>query len=269
MIPPPLADAPLDLREAIDKLIAEPHVQGLVLVGSRSRGYNDGKSDFDLEAIVDDHFYEQLAPLNRLALVWDGKPFESRLIGDIYTESRSHMEAKRHSLLDVDHWPYEVCSIWYDKNGDMVPLISGLGHFPEEIWETRLNVHHVDFWYHVSRARKIAERDSKLNYALVLTRAIHAYIKCIFVLNRRWPPLVHWGQHALERSNLPLRPANDVALLTQALTTLDIAPLQQLVEALPPLLDKVGQTLHQKRLDQFVTVLGPTYTQARQQWSRY
>ena len=269
VITPRLSEAPSDLRVAVDKLIALPYVQGLVLVGSRSRGYHEQQSDFDLEVIVDDVFYETLAPLKRLMLVWEGLPFKSRLIGDIYTISRTQMENKRASVVDVDHWPYEVAGIWYDRDGQIAPLIAALGAFPEAIWAERVNVHHVDFWYHVGRGKKIAPRASRLNYGLVLTRAIHAYIKFIFVLNRRWPPLVHWAEQAIQQTKLPLRPANDIELLTQALTTLDLAPLETLAAELPALLDEVGLTLHQERLTQLVEVLGPTYDKARESWSRY
>lgn len=154
-------------------------------------------------------------------------------------------------------------------DGQIAPLIAALGAFPEAMWQERVNVHHVDFWYHMGRAKKIASRTSRLNYGLVLTRAIHAYIKFIFVLNRRWPPLVHWAEQAIQKTELPLRPANDVELLTQALTTLDLSPLETLASLLPPLLNKAGLTRHQERLTQFVEVLGPTYDEARDNWSRY
>lgn len=269
MQPPTLADTPPYLKEALGTLLDSPHVQGLLLVGSRSRGFQEGAADFDLEVIVDDAFYDTLEPLNRIALVWDGQPYQSRLLGDIYTESRRSMEAKRASLIDVDHWPYEASLLWYDRDGEIAPLVAALAHFPDAIWEPRLQVHHVDFWYHVGRARKIAAYESRLNLALVLSRAIHAYIKCVFVLNRRWPPLVHWGQQALERSALPLRPAEDTALLTEALTTLDPAPLKQLDDALTPLLDQAGISWHAPRMEEFITALGPTFAHAREQWSRY
>ena len=264
-----LNDAPRDLREAIEKLTAEPHVQGVLLVGSRSRGFNDGVADFDLEAIVDDEFHAQLDYRNRIALVWDGKPFESRLIGDTYTESRSEMEHKVHSLLDVDHWPYESTGIWYDRDGELAPLVQKIATFPENQWEKRLNVHHVDFWYHLGRARKIQDRQSRLNYALVLTRTAHAYIKTIFTLNHRWSPLVHWAEQSLEQSNLSLRTEGNVAKLQEALTTLRWEPLQELAEALPPLLSEAGNTLHEDRLHQFLVVLGPDWAEARENWSRY
>lgn len=264
MIP---TDLPTDLRDAIVKLTESPHVQGVLLVGSRSRGFNDADADYDLEAIVDDDFHHRLAPGNRIALVWDGKPFESRLIGDVYTESRSALEAKAHSLLDVDHWPYESSPIWYDRDGEMADVVARLAAFPEESWEKRLNVHHVDFWYHLGRARKISERASRLNYSLVLTRAVHAYIKLIFVLNRRWPPLIHWAEQSL--AHTPLRPENDVATLQEVLTTLEWKPLQPLAEALLPLLTEAGNTLHEDRMRQFLTVLSPEWEAERERWSRY
>ncbi len=266
MLPP---DLPTDLRDAVVKLTESPHVQGVLLVGSRSRGFNDSNADYDLEAIVDDEFHHRLDARNRIALVWDGKAFDSRLIGDVYTEGRHAMEAKAQSLLDVDHWPYESAPIWYDRDGDMAELVARLAEFPEAQWITRLNVHHVDFWYHLGRARKIAERNSRLNYALVLTRAVHAYLKLAFVLNRRWPPLIHWAEQALATTPLPLRPADDIAILNDVLATLKCEPLQTLAEALPPLLTEAGNTLHEDRLHQFLTVLSPEWAEARERWSRY
>jgi predicted nucleotidyltransferase len=262
-------DLPTDLRDAVVKLTESPHVQGVLLVGSRSRGFHATDADYDLEAIVDDEFHHRLDARNRIALVWDGKPFESRLIGDIYTEGRSAMEAKAHSLLDVDHWPYESAPIWYDRDGEMADLVARLGAFPEAQWVKRLNVHHVDFWYHIGRARKIAERTSRLNYSLVLTRAVHAYIKVIFVLNRRWAPLIHWAEQSLAQTPLPLRPADDVATLQEVLTTLKWEPLQALAESLLPLLTEAGNTLHEDRLHQFLTVLSPEWSEEREKWSRY
>ncbi len=266
---PLLAEAPIELRTIVDDLIGQPYVQAILLVGSRSRGYHDSKSDFDLEAIVDDQFYETLAMLNRSTLVWEGEPYKSRLVGDIYTLSRTQMEAKLESVVDVDHWPYEKTGVWYDRDGEIAPLIAALGIFPEAIWEERVNVHHVDFWYHVGRAKKTAQRASLLNRGLVITRAIHAYIKFIFVLNRRWPPLIHWAEQAIQKTTLPLRPTNDIELLTQALNTLELAPLEALAAQLPALLDEAGLTLHQDRLTQFFMLLGPTYDEAREKWSRY
>jgi hypothetical protein len=263
------SDLPTDLRDAVTKLTESPHVQGVLLVGSRSRGFNDAQADYDLEAIVDDEFHHRLDARNRIALVWDGKPFESRLIGDVYTEGRSAMEAKAQSLLDVDHWPYESAPIWYDRDGDMPEMVARLAAFPEAHWMPRLNVHHVDFWYHLGRARKIEERESRLNYNLVLTRAVHAYIKLIFVLNRRWPPLLHWAEQSLQQTPLSLRPADDSAILQEVLTTLKWQLLQPLVEALPALLGEAGNTLHEDRLHQFLTVLSPEWSAHRERWSRY
>ena len=93
------------------------------------------KAGFDLDAIVDDEFYETLATLNRSTLIWEGEPFKSPLVGDIYTLSHTQMEAKLESVVDVDHWPYEVAGIWYDRDGEIAPLIAALGVFPEAIWE--------------------------------------------------------------------------------------------------------------------------------------
>lgn len=262
-------DLPIDLRAAITKLSESPHVQGIILVGSRSRGFNDDIADYDLEAIVDDAFHQRLDARNRIALVWDGVAFESRLIGDVYTESYSELGKKVHSPLDVDHWPYESSPIWYDRDGDIAEMVARLAAFPEEQWIPRLNVHHVDFWYHLGRARKIEGRASRLNYALVLSRAVHAYIKFVFVLNRRWAPLVHWAEQSLTQSNLALRPADDVALIQEALTELRWQPLQKIADALPPLLTEAGNTLHEDRLHQFLTVLSPDWEPHRERWSRY
>lgn len=264
-----LEDAPRELRDAMAKLQATPEVQGVLLVGSRSMGFNGSDSDYDLEIIVDDAFYDRLDYRNRLALIWDGEPFQSRLIADTYSQSRSQMEQKVSSLLDVHHWPYEAAGLWYDRDGEIAPLMARLAQFPEQHWEPRLHVHHVDFWYQVGRARKIAERQSRVNYALVLTRAAHAYIKTVFVLNRRWPPLMHWAEQSLARAELALRPTDDVALLEQVLTRLEWEPLQTLAEGLLPLMAQAGTTLQEDRLHQFLVVLGPEYAEAQEQWSRY
>ncbi|MBA3533936.1 MAG: DUF4037 domain-containing protein [Ardenticatenales bacterium] len=264
-----LSSLPITLREAINGLMASPHVQGILLVGSRSRGFQEeGSSDHDLELVVDDAFAKELEPLARLSLLWDGVPFQSRLLGDIFTYSRSEIEAKATSLLDVDHWPYEAAQLWYDRDGEIAPLIARLAHFPEGEWETRLKLHYVDFWTHTARAITIAARESTLNRALVLGRAAQGYMRCVFVLNRRWPPLPHWAEQALEQSALTLRPANDIALLNEALTTLNPEPLKELHDALDPLLDDLGFGWHRERLPLLVELFGPESEAVRQRWLR-
>ncbi|MDQ4076053.1 MAG: DUF4037 domain-containing protein [Chloroflexota bacterium] len=268
-VDPQPSDVPVELREAIEQLIASPPVQGLLLVGSRSRGYHDSKSDYDLEVIVDDDFAHTLEPAARLSLVWDGKPHRSRLLGDILTESRSSFEGKTNSTLDVDHWPYEAAVLWYDRDGEIGPLVKAIARFPDDIWEERLKLHYVDFWYHTARALKIAERESTLNHGLVLYRAAYACIQCIFVLNRRWPPLPHWTEQALERSELRLRPTDDVALLTKALTTHDAQALQRLHDALDPLLDAEEITWHHNRVTLLLEILGSDFHDARERWAAF
>ncbi len=272
MTPDPTPDfeqqVPPELQEAIERLRATPEVRGILLVGSRTRGFHEGTSDFDLEVIVEDSAFAALAPADRLALVWDGRPFQSRLLGDVLTESWSHLAEKEQSPLDVDHWPYEAAPIWFDRDGSLAPLVAAIARFPEAIWEERLQLHYVDFWYHTARARRTAERGSALNHALVLHRAVHACLQTLFVLNRRWPPLPHWAEQALARSDLPLRPPDDIALLSEALATQSAAPLQRLNDGLAPLFDGLELTWHREKIPLLLHVLGPECRAARERWLR-
>lgn len=272
--PPPtppstLEDAAPELQEAVARLRESPAVQGVLLVGSRSRGFHEGKSDFDLEVVVDDEFYAALPRSDRIALVWDGKPFKSRLLGDIYTEGRSAFAAKQGSPLDVDHWPYEAAQLWYDREGAIAPLVAALAAFPEEIWEPRLKLHYVDSWYHAARATKLAERGSTLNQAMVLQRAVQAALQWIFVLNQRWPPLPHWAEQALQHSALPHRPPDDLALLGDALSSNSAAPLRQLHDHFDALLAAHNLSWHTDRLALLIEVFGPDFREARERWQRY
>ena len=117
---------------------ARPEVAGVLLVGSKSRGYGDRLSDDDLEVILDDEAHALLTPTECLDHLIVGAGEARKIIYDAQYVPLGELEGKAHSTRDLDHWPYESAPVLYDRDGRVSSAVAAAAKMPEDFRRARL-----------------------------------------------------------------------------------------------------------------------------------
>ncbi|PEM04816.1 hypothetical protein CN602_06905 [Bacillus cereus] len=178
------------LNDFISQFKENKDTIGIVLVGSSSRGYQDTLSDFDVEVIVTDSYYNALATNNLFERSMDGKV-------EILLLPESDFKAKKDSPADIDHWPYEFCEILYDPNRILYQEIAQIKHMPPMLGDQRAKLHYFEFLFCIQRTRKLLLRGDELNTRLCVAKSLQILIKLFFVLQNQWVPVIHWSSQNL------------------------------------------------------------------------
>ena len=91
----------------VEAWAADPGVLGVLLVGSKSRGHEDARSDDDLEVLLSRKAFARLAPTECHTLLVHGEGPARWIVYDALLTTLADLERKRDSPFDLDHWPYE------------------------------------------------------------------------------------------------------------------------------------------------------------------
>lgn len=171
---------------------AQPDVLGVLLVGSKSRGHADALSDDDLEVLLTDESFAQLAPEQCGEVLAEGQGAARTLIYDVQYTALSVLQRKAHSPIDLDRWPYERAGILFDRAGDVAPAVAAAGQMDAEFRRLRLLHATIDAWVAPYRARKCEQRGFDAAANLIVARGARALTRLVFALEWRWSPLDHW-----------------------------------------------------------------------------
>lgn len=179
------------LDEKLGMFRSNKDVIGIILVGSGSRQYRDELSDFDLEVIVKEQYYDKLNEEQKFY------EFEEEGI-EILIYSNRDFSKKIKSNKDLEHWPYEECVILHDTSQYLEEKIVEIALLTPEIREARLRLHYFEFLFSARRVKRTLTRGKELNARLVSAQMVFVLIKLLFLLNYRWPPLLHWAAENIE-----------------------------------------------------------------------
>src|SRR3954447_3571012 len=102
----------------VSEWAAQEGVLGVVLVGSKSHEHGDDLSDDDLEVLLTDEAFAEIAPADCSDVLIKGEGSERRLIYDAQYTTLSDLQRKANSPFDLDRWPYEKAQVLFDRNGD-------------------------------------------------------------------------------------------------------------------------------------------------------
>lgn len=237
---------------------ADPDVLGVVLVGSRSRGHDDERSDDDLEVILTDDAHARLAPTDCVGFARDEDSPVPRLAYDAQFLPISALEAKQESPLDLDRWPYERAQVLFERGGAVGAAIAAAGAMPAEFREARMRHGAVDAWLAAGRAEKTLARGYEAAGRQVVARGAKALARVLFALEHRWTPLDHW----LEAELATLEDAAGAApLLRLALIETAPAALAEALTRLEPALGFPAEVA--ARRDLFLTLIHPAHAAER------
>ena len=136
--------------------------------------------------------------------------------------------AKRDSVRDVEHWPYENCRILLDIDGSIVSQVLAIVCMDRELRLRRIKLHFFEFAYYARRFNKLGVRTSELNRRAAAAKALESFVKAVFLCRGKWPPLAHWTEEQLRLVGIPpesidlvhafiQRPERDAGLALEAM----------------------------------------------------
>jgi hypothetical protein len=187
-----------ETQAKVEAWIADPGVLGVLLVGSKSRGHQDARSDDDLEVLLTDETFSRLKPAECHTYRVEGEGAARRVVYDAQLTSLADLERKRDSSADLDHWPYERARIVFARDVRIERAVAAAGRMEPEFRRARLAYATLDGWFAARRAIKTRERGFDAALALLIDRGARALIRVLFALERRWTPLDHWLERELQ-----------------------------------------------------------------------
>jgi hypothetical protein len=239
---------------------AQPGVLGVLLVGSKSLGHNDALSDDDLEVLLTDEAFAQIAPAECGEVFVEGEGAARKLIYDVQYTAYSSLQQKSHSHHDLDHWPYERAGILFDRDGRVQAAVAAAARMDPAFRHTRLLHSTIDAWVAPRRAAKTLQRGADCAGRMIISRGAKALARVLFALEERWVPLDHWLEAELRTLD---DPAQAGVLLCEAVSTGDPAPLEAALNRLEDRLFAEGVPRASERRALFYELLHPSRASER------
>ena len=224
-------------RERLLAWAADPEVEGVVWVGSKSRGHGDQFSDDDLDVLLTPAAFARVDPTDSFVMERDPVAVPPRLTYDAKLTSLAELRAKTGSHADIDHWPYEQAPVLFDRDGEVAKAVQAAAHLPPAFRTARIQHGALDVVLAVARAKKTVMRNLPASTHLLVARGAKALTRVLFALEHRWAPLDHWLEPELASLADPHAAG---ALLIEALTQGRYEPLQEALTRLQPLLEREG-----------------------------
>jgi hypothetical protein len=179
----------------IEKYKENKNVLGVLLVGSSSKYYKDSFSDYDIEIIVKDSYYNSIKASDTVYTTDEGKY-------DFFITSEYDFLQKAKSPLDIDHWSYVDCTVVHDPIKFLSINIPIIVNMDTNIRDQRIILHYFEFILMAMKIEKALKRGEELNARLLTSNLSIVLIKLLFVLNSLWPPVPHWTAENLVTLNL-------------------------------------------------------------------
>ena len=239
---------------------SRPEVLGVLLVGSKSRGYNDELSDDDLEVVLESRAHARLEPSQCLEVKFRGEGESRKLVLDAQYITPGDLEEKARSTHDLAHWPYEKAQVLFDRDGSVAEAVAAVRRMDPEFRAARLRYATVDAWIARYRADKALRRGQEGAARLLVARGVRGLTRVIFALEGRWVPLDHWWERELQtlEDSAVVGP-----LLVEALVSGSHVPVGEALDRLEDALFEEGVPRPAGRRDLFLKMVHPSSAEER------
>jgi hypothetical protein len=161
-----------------------PEIEGLILSGSRGADVHDAESDYDLEWVLTDEAYAQLAARgDEMRVPMD--PDQPWLdIGYTCCQKLAQIAA-------AADWPlpgYTTAQVLYDKTGQVTQVVRAMGMMLEEQAHAAVLGWFDAYINAFYRSLKAWRRGNELGGRLQAAASVMYVVHVLFALERRWAP---------------------------------------------------------------------------------
>jgi predicted nucleotidyltransferase len=214
-----------DFEEVLKEAKEQDEILGLILVGSRGKGFENEYSDYDLIMIVKDEAVSLLS-----------EKYKQRNLVNVDLVVQSLSDFKKYAEWDSpetwDRYNYAHCKVLLDKTNDLPKLIQEKGYVPED----KLNKF-IDYWIDgyvngVFRSVKCIRNNNSFGAHLEAVNSMLDLLTLTFAFNGRHRPFLGYVQKEFEMyplQNLPWSSAEFVQKIEKVLATADLKTQQELL----------------------------------------
>ncbi|MDB5098133.1 MAG: hypothetical protein JWM80_2554 [Cyanobacteria bacterium RYN_339] len=213
---------------------ADPEVEAIVWIGSRSRGLAGDDADDDLEVYLAPAAFALVDPLDSFVMEPAPGSDPPRLIYDAQLTTLAQLQAKAASSSDPDHWTYERAQVLFDRTGVVTEAAKQAAVMAPAFRRARIQHGTLDALIAVNRIKKSQRRGNEASTRMLVARAVKALSRVVFALEGRWVPLDHWLEPELRTLG------GEAPLLLEGLLGSCYQPLQEALERLTPRLADEG-----------------------------
>ncbi len=176
-------------KELINKLRNEygtdKQVLGIIQVGSTAKGYDDKRSDVDLEIVVTEDKYAELAK-NSQKIIHTGK-FDS-----IFT-TISKLRQIKDSDKNENHWNYQNSIVLLDKTLILEKLLNEITTYDEASRVDRFKRYYGVYWENTLSSWSCLEHRNHWGARIYTALAVQELIRLLFNFNHLWSPKLQWA----------------------------------------------------------------------------
>lgn len=200
-----------NLENEFNKIVVEaqtnPDILGLILIGSRGKGFKNESSDYDAVLITKDESVEKIK-----------QEYEAKKLADIdlaiYSLLSFRNYATWNSKEDWDRYSYAHTKILVDKTDELEEIIKEKGYIPKE-----KHKQFIEWWIDgyvngVFRSVKCIKNNNKLGAHLEAVNSILDLLTLVFGINGRHRPFLGYVE-----KELLTYPLHDLPWTVQDFTT--------------------------------------------------
>lgn len=210
----------------------DEHILGVILVGSVPKGHADERSDVDVEYLVKEQRYIELAR--------HGKRMIHTKDYDIIHTTLDQLKEAGESKKDEDHWRYKNCRVLLDKIGVLDQILEGVVQYDEDSRPGRLEKYYLGFWGNMLGAISCIERKKSWESKIYIAHSIDNLIGLIFNLNHLWAPELKWASKEFDL--LEKKPEHLEERITDLTSAPDVPMMTRLWREIADLLREEGFT---------------------------
>jgi predicted nucleotidyltransferase len=173
------------IEKLMKELSVDESVLAVVQVGSTAKGYADKHSDVDLEVVVTEDRYNELAK-NSQKIVHTDKY-------DLIYTTINKLRQVRDSDRDEDHWNYKNSIVLLDKTHAMLEILNGIIRYNEASRVDRLKRYFCAYWENTLSSWSCLEHKNRRGARIYTAIAVQELVRLLFNFNHLWTPRLQWA----------------------------------------------------------------------------
>ncbi len=218
-----------------EKAKSDENVLGLILLGSRGKGFNNEHSDYDASLILKDSLTEESL-----------KKYKETKFEDTDVSVKTFSEFKNYAVWESaevwDRYDYAHAKILVDKTGELPQIIQGKGYIPQENLKKFIERSIDGYVNGVFRSVKCIRNKNKFGAHIEASNSMLDLLTLVFGMNGRHRPFLGYVEKELKLyplKNLPWSPEDFVEKIETVLSGADLATQQELLVGI----EKVGREM--------------------------